>query len=490
MDRLPNQLPGHYIAHLPLPPEMKAAGLWDKREDKLWKRKKNQVDKAYRKYQNLGRSFSFSYWNSSLKLLANWRDLLIAQAIAHSLVNTQYKTLDNDRLTTFSQTYWKFHNFSAFWSKSKNYDSYEYGGYLGSVGFNLFNQAPKEDSLDAITVLSQQQNIFWRQLDLLNVPLERKYSELLRRLKYYQKEVKEVEIALDQIFQIPFGEENSDLKQKLLSLSVLKGETEDIDWRVKHLQIKPELVEVIQEMSRRGLIPLKEDWINNTLTKFIRVCPPGGINTFYQGIIIDCYLSLIDLVSSYNLFEDVLEWEANLSSKEIETIYGYLTLIYDALFLSRDIFTLDPTRHFIRNLLLYWSNKRKDRTKPSWGRLNSEIELPNASSTLKPPKGFYPILIEASSVSKGSINLKLIKLPNQELEEDFIYLSRLDSSQKAKKFSVKEIKFPKIITLELEGDFERFVICDRPITEKTLETISAHSNLIKIENVDKPPYQP
>lgn len=484
--RLPKSLPGQYTAHLPLPPEMNASGLWDQRSSRFWRRQSQNLKSAVRNYQNLGRSFLKSYEALSIKKVAHLRDFALAQAISHSLVNTQYQSLNRKELTSVAKSYWSTHSFFSLWSKNKDYSQYTYLGTLGSVAFSLLDRSPLGSDIDVIDILEEQQSLFWKRLDLHRVPLERKYSEFLRRMRVRTETIQRTESVLLSLFDKGFSEENYDLTRQLFSLGIMRGEVRNLFYRIQKLEISPELVEIISTLSDRGLVSAHRNWIREELAKFIRVSPPGGINTFYQALATESYLRLAQYITqTFDLYSDLEEWERNLSSNELITIYGYFSLVYDALRLSDTINVLQPSISFLERLLWYYSDNT-DQYNNSWGRLDLDIEIPKAKSTIRPPKGKgYPI-IETRPYVRSDVEIFYRTLSNP----NTFYLCSLDSDRDPLLLEVE--KETKRVTLKLDQPRERLVLTPTPITSpEALETLETHSNLIEVKHVDiEPPYQP
>jgi hypothetical protein len=488
MKRLPDQIKGEYKAHLPIPPELHASGSWDEEKTRFWKRQSNNLQRAERHYRKLGEAFFNSYWESKEKLAVNLRDLAINQAVVHSLVNCQYRRGKAQELTPAALTYWKGHDFSAFWHENKDYRDYYYAGFLGSVAFSLLNRDPIPSDTDVISIIKRQQETFWRSLDLHKTPLERKYDTLLRRMGYSLDIAEKVQGELAALYDLDVGDPNFDLKQRLLSSGILRGEVTNLAWRIPRIQVRSPLISVFKTAAGRGLLSVDAEWIVKQLTKFLRLSPPAGIDTVLQALIVDAYILLATFVdSSSNKYQPLSEWEDNLSDKDVELLYGYLTFIHDALYNSSSILTLDPSRQYVDRLVSYYKAYRKDPNKESWLRLTDrELKLPKFGKTLRPPKGKPLVILSVPSVVRDKAKIEFRSIGDS--VEGYL----CEGSRKIDPIPISITDKNEILSVALEVDSSyTFVVTPDPIRSlEDLKDLSFHSAIMEAQNVDsEPPYR-
>lgn len=483
MSRLPDRIPGEYSAHLPIPGEVNASGLWSARDTEKWKRRARNVKSTYRHLQTLGANFFESYQSAEPRLAVHLRDLAIAQAIAHSLVVCQYRSETFRELTPFARFYWKNHGFSAFWDKAKRYRDYYYGGYLGSVAFSLFRRPPLDPAVDPFDLLREQLDTFWRSLDLTRTALENKYPTLLDRMNYDLATANQVAEKLLALYDLTFGDENYDLKQQLLAGGVLRGEVRDLAWRIPHLQVKPTLVQVSAIAAQRRIIPVSSEWIKEKLAGFARLAPPGGIDTVYQALIAEAYLTIADVIENDSRkLLPLAEWEEQYAPAD--RMAGYFAFIGDALKLSRSLFSLDATRDYIARLTAYYLSLRDNLSDLLPLRL-SDRELPSFTSTLRPPQGNHSIILSADRAVRAGANVRLRSL-SESVEG---YLCDLTGTQEPISVSVDPEE--QIISVPVPNKAVFVVASDPIFSFDDLSRTSFHSTVVETTNVDQsPPYQP
>ena len=474
---LPDRIPGQYLAHLPISPDGNRIGFWTKRQQRQERRQSRGLNSAQRRYLQQGETFLLSYKQDSNKTLGMWRDFLIAQAIFTSLTNSQYQTADQSQLTPFASKFWKLHSTNSFWNQKRDLRDYYYAGTLGTVGFSLLDTDPLSPGTDILDVIQEQQRLFWKRLDLHEVSIEQKYPDMIRRMSFSPTEVKILESNLLGLFDLNFNQENYDLAQILRQKQITRGEVSRLDHKIPRLKISFELIQAIKIIEQNVSLQFGSDWLVEQLVKFIRLCPPGGLDLFLLALAVEAYTDLVLLVERFDLSQPLLEWEQTIDSNTFNRYVSYIALIRDCFSLVTSLQFLEPSRIYLSNLLHYYGDLNNNEINFSM-RLKDDNSLNNNQRELRPFRGDTFILVSISPYYRYEIR---VEVEFEDFEQ--VYISDLKGNFDP--ITIRSSPSEINIIPNRKGD-HLIVVADQIVNSiSDLDSVNTHSAVKEISYLDQ-----